>query len=58
MDTNNHEKANCDVRLGQRPHCRCCAGGDRRKGRKHTRAASSYQTQKHKRAKPKSKDHR
>jgi hypothetical protein len=58
MDTGNHEKANADVRLGVNPHCRCCGGGELRKGRKHTRSASNYQTMKHKRAKPKSKDHR
>ena len=58
MDSGNHEKANCDIRLGQRPHCRCCAGGAKRKGRKLSRAASDYQTRKHLRAKPKHKDHR
>jgi len=58
METGNHEKANADVRLGVRPNCRCCSGGDRRKGRTLSRAASTYQTMKHKRAKPKTKDHR
>ncbi len=58
MDTGNHEKANADVRLGVRPNCPCCGGGEFRKGRKSTRAASNYQTRKHLRAKPKSKDHR
>mgnify|MGYP000185018132 CR=1 FL=1 len=58
METGNHEKANLDVRLGRNPRCRCCGGGEYRKGYKNTRSASSYQTMKHKRAKPKAKDHR
>ncbi len=58
MDTGNHEKGNADCRLGIRPHCHCCGGGEKRKGRKYTRAKSDKLSRKAMRSKPKEKDHR
>lgn len=45
-------------RLGIRPLCHCCSGGEKRHGYKHTKAVSHYHSLKAKKSKPKSKDHR
>lgn len=61
MDTNNSERINVEDHLGIRPFCHCCGGGeirDRRGKYKHTKAMSRRKNRKHRRAKPKHKDHR
>lgn len=45
-------------RLGMRPYCGCCAGGERRKGKRFSKAASHSKNVKNGRAKPRYKDHR
>ncbi len=58
MDVSNHEPKNAGRLLGLRPDCGCCAGGFHRKGRKYTRVKSAKLSNKARRSKPKSKDHR
>jgi hypothetical protein len=55
---NNKESVNPEWHHNCRPFCRCCGGGDKRKGYKNTKAKSRSKNITNKRAKPKYKEHR
>lgn len=57
-DLPKRESINAENHHACRPLCNCCGGGDRRKGYKHTKAASFAYNHSNRRAKPKKKDHR
>jgi len=54
----NKQSVNAEHHHDIRPLCSCCGGGDNRKGYTMSKAASHAKNVTHRRAKPKSKNHR